>query len=145
MNNTNNESISCIATVERIRYYKDNFGIIVCSIDRMDSGELDKDIREDEVIFKGTMPTPIVGNMYNITADYIEDLKWGGQYNIKAMFTAVSFDTADGKKRFLSSIFTEYQIDAMYEALDDPFDALQNEDYNKLVQIKGCGLKTAAT
>lgn len=145
MNNTNNESISCIATVERIRYYKDNFGIIVCSIDRMDSGELDKDIREDEVIFKGTMPTPIVGNMYNITADYIEDPKWGGQYNIKAMFTAVSFDTADGKKRFLSSIFTEYQIDAMYEALDDPFDALQNEDYNKLVQIKGCGLKTAST
>ena len=31
----------------------------------------------------------------------------------------------------------------MYEAYDDPFSILDSEDMEKLVQIKGCGIKTA--
>ena len=132
--------LECIATVETVRFYKDNFGIIVCSINSIKTGELADTLFTSEVVFKGTMPYPVVGNTYNIKAEYVCDLKWGDQYNIISMFTAVSFDTADGKRKFLESIFTPYQVENMYEALTDPFTALDTRNYTDLIKIKGCGM-----
>lgn len=132
--------LECIATVETVRFYKDNFGIIVCSINSIKTGELADTLFTSEVVFKGTMPYPVVGNTYNIKAEYVCDLKWGDQYNIISMFTAVSFDTADGKRKFLESIFTSYQVENMYEALTDPFTALDTRNYTDLIKIKGCGM-----
>ena len=135
-----NNTIECIATVERIRFFKNNYGIISCSINKIKSGELAKTVFKNDVIFKGTMPSPVVGNCYNIKANFESNDKWGDQYNILSMFTAVSFDTADGKRKFLETIFTPYQIENMYNALADPFTALDTRNYTELVKIKGCGL-----
>lgn len=130
------------ASVEYIPYYKDNWGIIKCSIDRVRSG---KDIyKGDLMVFKGQMPEPIKGCQYTIVADFASDPKWGDQYVIQSMYTAIEFGDDDtGKKKYLSSLYTPYQIDCMYKALKDPFEALKKRDMESLVKIKGCALKTA--
>ena len=133
------------ASVEIIKFYKNQWGIIVCSIDKVMKGELEKDINTDYCVFKGEMIEPCVGSTYIITADYVEDPRWGGQYLIKSMYNDISFDMndKDGRLKFLKSLFTDYQIEAMYNTFDDPFSILEQGDSAKLVQIKGCGIKTA--
>lgn len=141
----NEDRIKVNASVENIRYFKDNFGIIVCSIDNIKSGKL-RENDENNVVFKGQMPEPQKGAMYTIIADYVEDPKWGGQYNIQSMWTTLDFGENDemGKKKFLSSIFTPNQLEAMYDKLKDPFETLKNHDIASLVTVRGCALKTAS-
>lgn len=136
-------SVKVKAEIERVRFYKDQWGIIVCSIDKVMKGDFIGDV--NNVVFKGNMPEPSIGATYIIIADYIEDPKWGGQYNIKSIYSDVSFDKNDksGKQKFLLNLFTPSQVEAMYDVYDDPFSILDAEDVEKLVQIKGCGIKTA--
>ena len=136
-------SVKVKAEIEGIRFYKDQWGIIVCSIDKVLKGEFIGD--KNGMVFKGSMPEPVLGATYIIIADYVDDPKWGRQYNIKSIYSDVSFDKNDKncRRKFLSNLFTPYQVEAMYEAYDDPFSILDSEDMEKLVQIKGCGIKTA--
>lgn len=136
-------SVKVKAEIEGIRFYRDQWGIIVCSIDKVLKGEYIGD--RDRMVFKGNMPEPTLGATYIIVADYVEDPKWGEQYNIKSIYSDISFDKNDksGKQKFLLNLFTPSQVQAMYEVYDDPFSILDAEDVEKLVQIKGCGIKTA--
>ena len=136
-------SVKVRASIEIIRYYKDQWGIVICSIDEVLKGDFIGD--KNGMVFKGNMPEPVRGATYIIVADYVEDPKWGNQYNIKSIYSDISFDKEDrkGKEKFLLSIFTPNQVSAMYEIYDDPFSILDAEDVEKLVQIKGCGIKTA--
>ena len=136
-------SVKVRASIEIIRYYKDQWGIVICSIDEVLKGDFIGD--KNGMVFKGNMPEPVRGATYIIVADYVEDPKWGNQYNIKSIYSDISFDKEDkkGKEKFLLSIFTPNQVSAMYEIYDDPFSILDTEDVEKLVQIKGCGIKTA--
>lgn len=137
--------IKVTASVERIRFYKNEWGIIECSINKTKEGTPKTD-KYGTVIFKGVMPQLQEKNLYNITAEYVEDPKWGPQYNILSIFTALDFGTEDpeGQKKFLSSIFTPLQVTNMYTALENPFQALKNKDIQALVKVKGCGWDTAA-
>ena len=143
MNEKENNRIKVDASMEHRIYFKDNWGIIKCSIEKVRSG--DGIYKGDLIIFKGQMPQPIEGCIYTIIADFVHDPKWGDQYVIQSIFTALDFGDGDdvGKKKYLSSLFTPYQIDCMYGALDDPFEALKKRDMKALVRVKGCGLKTA--
>lgn len=136
-------SVKVKAEIEGIRFFKDQWGIIVCSIDKVLKGEFIGDL--NAMVFKGNMPEPVLGATYIIVADYVEDPKWGRQYNIKSIYSDVSFDKNDknGRQKFLLNLFTPSQVQAMYEVYDDPFSILDAEDVEKLVQIKGCGIKTA--
>ena len=136
-------SVKVKAEIEGIRFYRDQWGIIVCSIDKVLKGEFIGDL--NAMVFKGNMPEPVLGATYIIIADYVEDPKWGRQYNIKSIYSDVSFDKNDksGRQKFLLNLFTPSQVQAMYEVYDDPFSILDTEDVEKLVQIKGCGIKTA--
>lgn len=136
--------IKATVEVETIRYYKDSFGIILCSIKSLNEGELEV-ADDDNIVFKGAMAQPIIGNVYNVVAEYSVDPKWGGQYNLMAIYSAIDFETDNerGKKMFLSSLFTPLQIKEMYKTLPDPFKSLKDEDIQELVKIKGCGIKNA--
>lgn len=142
---TDNTRIKVTCSVERVRFYKNGWGIIIVSIDRIKEGTLQGADQFGEVVMKGVMPEPKVGNVYDVIADYIEDPKWGGQYNIHSIWSAVVFSENDkiGQKKFLLSIFTSGQVDAMYKTLKDPFDVLKRNDAAELVQVKGCGMKSA--
>ena len=136
-------SVKVKASIEIIRFYKNQWGIIICSIDKVLKGEFEGQL--DYTVFKGEMPEPVRGATYIITADLVEDPKWGKQYDIKSMYSDISFDKhdKDGKLKFLSNLFTPAQVEAMYDTYDDPFSILEKGDVEKLVQIKGCGIKTA--
>lgn len=138
------EIIKVTCSVEKIIYYKNEWGIISCSINKIKDGTPKVD-RLGCITFKGVMPKLQEKNLYNITAEYVEDPKYGGQYNILSIFTALDFGTGDpeGQKKFLSSIFTPLQVTNMYETLENPFNTLKKEDAAALVQVKGCGMNNA--
>lgn len=136
--------IEIICSVERVRYYKDSWGIIEVSIDRVYSGTPVTDAY-GTLILKGTMPNPELSGMYHVTADLVNDPKWGKQYELIRMYSAIVFDKNDkeAQKKFLSSLYTPKQIASMYETLEDPYEVLANSDAQKLVTVKGIGMHTA--
>ena len=81
-------SVKVKAEIEGVKFYKDQWGIIVCSIDKVLKGEYIGD--KYMMTFKGNMPEPVVGSTYIIVADYVEDPKWGQQYDIKSIYSDVS-------------------------------------------------------
>ena len=88
MNEKENNRIKVDASMEHRIYFKDNWGIIKCSIEKVRSG--DGIYKGDLIIFKGQMPQPIEGCIYTIIADFVHDPKWGDQYVIQSIFTAVT-------------------------------------------------------
>lgn len=49
----------------------------------------------------------------------------------------------DVHKKFFLRIFTELQVEAIFEGLEDPLSTFKNRDGKALLNVKGCGLKTA--
>lgn len=140
------EIIKALIQVDTIRFFKDDFGILVCSLVSEKKGSAPVRLSGlDQFIVKGNMAQPTRGATYNLTAEYVEDPKWGGQYNVIAMCDSINFGEGDsaGQYKFLTAIFTENQVDSMYEILENPFEVLKKRDVQALVQIKGCGIKTA--
>ena len=138
------KKIQMKCTVERIRYYKDNFGIIVVQVNEVTKGTLLTDRRD--TILKGEMPKVKEGESYKVSATYEEDSKWGGQYTINMITSNITVTDSDvvGQRKFLESIFTTKQVEAMYEVLDNPFMSFKEERVEDLVIVKGCGLYRAA-
>lgn len=93
----------------------------------------------------GTMPEPILRTKYYVKAKEVNDTNYGIQYKIEniSVFLPNGIKSPLGRKTFLQALFTEQQVDAMYEKYEDPYQILLEQDVQKLVQIKGCGMKTA--
>lgn len=141
---SDDKRIKADVSIEKVLFFKDNWGIISCSVDREIEGKVQLG-RFNNACFKGQMPELKEGQMCTVIADLVHDNKYGDQYNIVSIWDRIDFAETDdrGKKKYLASLFTEKQVNMMYEALDDPFMALKNHDMESLVKIKGCGLKTA--
>lgn len=139
------DKITAVITLEKIRYYNqsNNFGIICANVVEADE-EIQKD-KYGKMIVKGIMPEPQPGIKYNLYAKYVVDEKWGNQYEVISMYTNLNIDVNDveGQKEFLKVLFTDNQVDAMYDALENPYMTLYNKDATSLVQVKGVGFKTA--
>lgn len=139
------EKIKVLASIESIRYYNEQkyFGIIECSIDK----DLNKCgiLLGSCIILKGRMADPKKGEQYEITAVEVNDPRWGKQYEIKNIMSCLAGCIEDerGQKKFLYHLFTEKQVSAMYASLDNPFQALADNNIEELIKIKGCGIKTA--
>lgn len=127
-----------------MRFYKNEFGIAVVSVDSVQDGEPKTD-KFNQITIKGVMPQLKEGNSYSLFAEYVSDPKWGGQYNVISIYEDIQLKDGDkiGEKRFIDSLFTELQVHAMYKALDDPFKALKDGNIDELVKVKGCGEITA--
>lgn len=96
-------------------------------------------------IVKGQMPEPRVGGVYQLLAEEVHDPKWGMQYKVINMSTHITLDDndQDGQRRFLNTIFTEGQVEAMYKALNNPYHSFMEGNLEDLVQVSGCGIRTA--
>lgn len=129
-------------------YRNGDFAIVSANVHRLKEGSAEPHYSKlDEIILKGPMPTlQTDGSLYNVTAEYVKDQKYGDQYNVINIFTAIEFGENDevGQKKFLLSIFTPLQVNSMYEAIENPFEALKKGDTEALVQIKHCGMRNAA-
>lgn len=138
------EEIEVLCTLDRQKYYKDGWGIATVAIEDVLIGK-PRTNKYNLITIKGVMPSLVDNAIYHVTGVYVDDPKWGGQYNISQIYREISFDgDAEGKKKFLTSIFTPKQVESMYEALDDPYQTLSDGDVASLVTIKGCGMHTAA-
>ena len=148
MRNIEGDKLAIKATVKTVRFYNPDsfFGILVVN----PNGKIDgNEVKElpTEIIVKGNMPEPLVGGEYCIIGKEVMDKKWGRQYDIQSMYSSVLLNEGDkkGQKKYLESLFTEQQIEALYEALEDPYEVLNNKDVRSLVTVKGCGFKTASS
>lgn len=139
------KKIKATIRIKGVRYYNEsnNFGIITAEVLECDSVyETD---RNNLLVVKGIMPYPKEGGEYILNAKEIYDNKWGYQYEAINMCTSITLDPEDkqGQRVYMETLFSDKQIDAMNEALENPYEVLLNKDVEKLVTVKGCGLKTA--
>ena len=139
------DKIKVICSVENLRYWKNEWGIAEVSIDKIKEGTPKTD-KYNHTIIKGCMPQLIIGNTYTLIADYVEDNKYGGQYNVNAIYNSIAFDEQDknGQKSFCQHYLQKIKLKNIYEALDDPYDTLTKNNAMELIKVKGCGMDTAA-
>lgn len=137
-----NDEIKALVEVDRIIFTKDYFSILsVVVIKNLSKSKL----YEGQVItIKGTICETKVGDQYECSLKEVDDPKYGRQYLIKHFTMPYIFEKDDqiGKKKFLLSIYTERQVMAMYAALEDPFEVLNDGNLAELVKVKGCGFRT---
>lgn len=142
MENSDN-IIEAQITITREMFYRDDFGIFRATVDNVIKGKLKTD--KEDTVFKGVMPKIRVGEGYKVVAEYVEDKKWGGQYNVRMLTSAITLDDKDetSKRKYLESIFTKKQVESMYKYIPDPYLALKEQNAAELVKIKGCGMHVA--
>ena len=141
-NDIDEDIIKMTCEIDIVRFYRDGWGILVVTPHNITEGEVITDYNNRAVI-KGEMPEPKVGDMIKVKAYHVEDRKWGDQYNLISSYPAYNLNDDISKRKFLESLFTVRQVETMYDAYPDPFDLLEKGDVGSLVQIKGCGIKTA--
>lgn len=127
---------------ERIIFHRDDWGIASCSLVEDEDVGIKVDYRGRFVI-KGKMPPLQIGQEYDVKLKPIEDAQYGLQYEVMYITIPLRSMNDEDKEVFLRRIFTEQQVANMYAALEDPFDALKEQDTIQLVQVRGCGIKTA--
>lgn len=140
--NENKNKIKCTVKVNRIRYYKDNWGILYVTLLDREYGTVKVD-KYNGFIVKGCMAEPNYKDTFTVVGNEVEDPKWGTQYDLIYMGICSDLDTEDSQKIFLSKILTPTQIRNMYKVLKNPMDVLEKEDIKELIKIKGIGVKTA--
>lgn len=140
------EVIEVEIEVQKVIYYSPikDFGIISGKITKVIQG-IDEVAPDQVITLKGSIMAPSEFHLYYVKASGVLDPRYGKQYDIS--YIEEKFDGKGGDKylqrRFLSALFTNGQVEAMYEALNNPFKALVEKDVENLIKIKGCGLKTA--
>lgn len=130
--------------IERIRYFKNDWGIVLVSPIEMDVGEPVLD-GAGWFIAKGVMIDPKEGEERQLIAEEVNDPKWGIQYDLKTFTTNAYVDEGneESKRKYLEQIFTPLQVEALYAALKDPFTILKEHNAEELVKVKGCRIKNA--
>lgn len=141
------EILQAVVEVEKIRYYDSikNWGIVICSVDKVISDVRPAYDDNKHITIKGAMTEPNVGGQYNLKGELVNDPKWGDQYNIISFNAAVPLTTDDKlvQKKYLLTLYTPIEVENMYESLSNPYITLRDKDVQSLVTVKGCGIKTA--
>ena len=141
----------CKVTEASKRFYSDesNYGIYVVralrdSIQGVDDFKSIPHDWSDRISIKGNMLALDENKTYLATLCLNEKDKWGYSYTIKSIVEDIQYDLTkkDQQKKFLASLFTERQVEAMYRDLVDPFLAFTQHRADQLVQVKGCKIKT---
>lgn len=137
-----NELIKAELLIYNIRRYKNDW--VLAEAEVISCKDTDTELNQI-ISVKGVLSGIKDNVKYIVTMIEENDSKYGLQYMIKSFYPAVSFDDDDyeSQKEFLKAIFTEYQIENMYAAIDNPFIALRDKDAKELIKIKGCGMKNA--
>lgn len=94
--------------------------------------------------FKGPVPSLEYGVEYCITAQFVEDSRYGLQLNILSMNTIFNLSNPVEQRNFFSFVLTERETDLLYSYTDNPVKLLEEHDYTSLQKIKGIGPAKAA-
>lgn len=113
--------------------------IALCEVEELLDGELDTEV----IKITGNPYEITVGGSYLLEAQLSVHERYGESYRIKAFSRKCNMDDPEDKRNFLSSLFTERQIDELYAALPDPYTALLQSDVAAISKTKGVGPATA--
>lgn len=113
--------------------------IALCEVEELLDGELDTEV----IKITGNPYEITVGGSYLLEAQLSVHERYGESYRIKAFSRKCNMDDPEDKRNFLSSLFTERQIDELYAALPDPYTALLQSDVAAITKTKGVGPATA--
>lgn len=140
----NDKRIEILCNVDTVRFFKNGWGIILVSTEKVIGGVPIQN-KYGELVLKGNMPEINQDTIYHVIADYVQDPKWGDQYNVVRMYSEIVFEPGDkkGQQKYLAAIFTPRQVQALYDTLKDPFKTLEDADAVALVQVKGIGMYKA--
>lgn len=127
-------SLEIKGTVEDVIFKNEDNGFCVAIIDH-----------NSEMLFiKGIIPIIEIGQMMSFTGEYVNDPKYGEQFNVKTSQVILPTDK-DGIELFLASGFIDGIGPAFAERIVDKFgkDSLDIIQYNsqKLLEIDGIGEK----
>lgn len=95
--------------------------------------------------FKGRVPSLEYGLDYCITANFIEDPKYGLQLDILTMNTVFDMTDPIAQRNFFSYVLTDREMEMLYSATDNPVALLEKKDMESLQKIKGIGPAKAAS
>jgi exodeoxyribonuclease V alpha subunit len=129
--------------VSRVRWYEDNWGILEVEPIEVEYG-LIEDNGKGVITIKGLMPRPNYIDTYTIIAKEVVDPQWGKQYDLLYMGTPMNLTDENEQRIFLQNILTPTQFKNLYDTLDNPFEAIKNEDIKQLTTVKGIGAIIAA-
>lgn len=147
-NSDSSKEVTCKIGCAQQRYYnsENNYGIYVVVPD-LASLEESIPMNDDGTIsVKGYMMPLDYNKTYQFTGVSQPVDQYGVSYIVESVVEDLHFDVSnrDGQKEFLKSVFTEKQVEAMYDALIDPFKAFMEHKAEQLIQIKGCKLNTVS-
>lgn len=139
-------TLKTIVTIYNIRYPKGTnviaegtWGIIDCY-----------DIKnKNNLIITGNLPAlnmidAINGKQeFSLIANLVKHKTYGWQYQIIYMQPNINLQDTKLFKTFLSYVATPLQVEALFNGLDDPLNALKERDVEKLCTVKGIGKVTA--
>lgn len=138
------EIVSGRFTIKKIVFYdkESYFGIFATDVVDLDENS-DTPVRNSygNVTISGELVTPTVGQIIDIVGEKKEHAKYGIQYQIISVKIDFNIEDPTSRKQYLETIFSPLDVDNMYDALDDPFQAFMDEDTAKLIKVHGFGLK----
>lgn len=139
-------------TVKPLRevYFKSeqDFGIYSCQVMSIQENKSECHLKmKDKITIKGNTMQLRLKEEYDVKASYIDDPKFGKQWNIVSIARTIDQYPTDsiGKRIALKQTFTDRQVDNMYAVLKDPYETFMKGDAASLVQVKGCGMISAGT
>ncbi|MCQ2147510.1 MAG: ATP-dependent RecD-like DNA helicase [Bacteroidales bacterium] len=130
--------------VKRVIYSKNGWGVLLFELLELIEGSFETE-KDGTFTATGSIADPAVGEEYELKAELVNNPKYGQQYNIISLISKLYVDEGDpaSKKGCLEALFTTNIVKEMYDALEDPFMALKNRDFEGLVKVRGCGIVNA--
>lgn len=137
------EKVQFNGILEEIKYYSSssNWGVFYFTVREISIGDLHKN---ETISVKGKIYSPIVGKEYSISGSVEYSRAFGETIVIDDAIPVNKVDDDDfrGQRYILTKLFPSH-VKNMYEALDNPYQALKDKDYESLMKIYGCGFSRA--
>lgn len=137
--------IKGIAKLERVMYSKDDFVIGAFRPVEVE-GEVEVNERYGTFSMKGNMPAMITDAEYYFEAEAGQrHPQYGLGYDLIFIRQNVNLDTnsKESVREFLEMILRQKQVDALFEAFDNPIEVIERKDVQELTKAKGIGLSYA--
>lgn len=144
------KTITATVKLHRYRYplgthVSGTYAVAVLDVIKVLEGELGDGCldRNDHMILAGNMPKLEEGIEYTLEAKLVTHKDYGFQYECLSLHLAYNMQDKEDQKKFFSFFLTDKQIEALFEAYDNPVAILDQKNLGALTKIKGIGPVTA--